>query len=99
MIKFYKYKETEKMYFCTRCGCHSYYGEMCRCIESNQVINPGNKWNRFRSWLCSIDISYVLAWIGVIVFNAVLILHLSASFTECLILGFSLGLFLPRLLK
>lgn len=49
--------------------------------------------------ILSLDITWGLAFMGLVVMNCVLIRHINLTFTECLIESFSLGFAIPRLLK
>ena len=69
-------------------------------IEMSQVTGlKQTRWGRFKDRLFSLDISWGLAFMGLVVMNCVLIRHIDLTFTESFIESLSLGFAIPRLLK
>ena len=72
--------------------------ELSREIKKAAQFKP-SRLARFIDKLLSLDISFGLAFMGLVVMNCVLIWHINLTFTESLIESLSLGFAIPRLLK
>ncbi len=57
------------------------------------------RWVRFKDKLFSLDISFGLAFMGLVVMNCVLIRHINLTFTESFLESLSLGFVIPRLFR
>ena len=69
-------------------------------VELSLALNmKPTRWGRFCARLWSLDISWGLAFMGLVVMNCVLIRHIDLTFTEALLESFALGFAIPRLLK
>lgn len=87
--------ETQTGFLLHKCTMESVFKRMEVLLKPEKLTRS----QRFRMWLLSIDISYLLATLGVVTINTVFLYHFKFSFWEALIEGFSVGLVIPRLLK
>lgn len=67
-------------------------------IENTITCTKKSVW-RFIDRILSWDISYWLAFTGLVTMNAVLIGHIDLSYKECLLEAIGFGFAIPRLLK
>lgn len=100
-------KIVSRTYFCMECkkgpftpdniaehGCLAPF----KIMESIITCTKKPVW-RFIDRILSWDISYWLAFTGLVTMNAILIGHIGLSYKECLLEAIGFGFAIPRLLK
>ena len=79
---------------CSHCNKILHYEEFFKhkCIFLSKYV-------KFRMWLHSLDIGYILSLFASIIINSIVVSHANWSFTEAMIESFLMGMVLIRLLK